>query len=94
MAAQEAANGRIELGAARALETALLASAAMDGGAQPASSERRPGRPQRTSGDRAWAAPSGAVEHRLETCATGGRQAQVTNLCYWERTRFQTACEA
>jgi len=27
--------------------------------------------------------------HRLEACATGVRQAQVTNLCYRERTRFR-----
>ncbi len=38
-------------GAARAREPALLASAAMDGEAKSASSERRPGRPQRASGD-------------------------------------------
>ena len=38
-------------------EPALLTSAAMDGGAQAASSERRAGCPKRTSGDGAWAAP-------------------------------------
>jgi hypothetical protein len=38
-------------------EPALLTSGAMDGGAQAASRERRPGRPERTSGDGAWAIP-------------------------------------
>jgi len=37
-------------GVARAVEPALLASGAMDGGAQPASRERRAGCPKRTSG--------------------------------------------
>jgi len=39
-------------------EPALLTSAAMDGGAQAASRERRPGGPERTSGDGAWAVPT------------------------------------
>ena len=39
-------------------EPAWLTSAAMDGGAQAASSERSPGWAQRTSGDGAWAAPT------------------------------------
>ena len=44
-------------------EPALLASEAMDGEAQPAWSERRPGWPQRTSGDGAWVTPN-----RRERC--------------------------
>ena len=54
-------------------EPALLTSEAMDGEAQAASRERRPGGPQRTSGDGAWAAPSlvpTGKAHRLKTCAT------------------------
>ena len=39
-------------------EPAWLTSGAMDAGAQAASRERRPGRPQRTSGDGAWAPPT------------------------------------
>jgi len=38
-------------------ELALLTIAAMDGEAQAASRERRPGGPERTSGDGAWALP-------------------------------------
>ena len=41
-------------------EPALLTSKAMDGEAKSASSERRPGWPQRTSGDGAWATPTHA----------------------------------
>ena len=39
-------------------EPALLTSAALDGEAQSASRERRPGWPERTSGDGAWVAPT------------------------------------
>lgn len=38
-------------------DLALLTSAAMDGEAQAASKERRPGGPEQKSGDRAWALP-------------------------------------
>ncbi len=38
-------------------EPALLTSAAIDGEAQAASRERRPGGPERKSGDGAWALP-------------------------------------
>ena len=41
-------------------EPALLTSAAIDGDAQAASRERRPGGPERTSGDGAWALPERA----------------------------------
>jgi hypothetical protein len=39
-------------------EPALPTSGAMDGEAQSASSDRRPGWPQGVSGDGAWAAPT------------------------------------
>ena len=50
-----------------------------DGGAQPAPSERSPGWAKRTTGDGAWAVPSGANKngHRLMRAS-----AQVENLCY------------
>ncbi len=47
------------------MEPALLASEAMDGEAQPAASERRPGRPQRTSGEMARTTPSPTMEPAL-----------------------------
>jgi hypothetical protein len=43
-------------------EPAWLTSGGMDAEAQAASSERRPGRPQRASGDGARAAPPGATD--------------------------------
>ncbi len=49
-------------GVAPAVETALLASGAMDGGAQPASSERRPGWPKRKSGETVGATPRAAPD--------------------------------
>ena len=54
-------------------ETALLTSAAMDGEVKSASSERRPGGPQRASGDGAWAGPGNCEG-----------EPQVENLCYRE----------
>ena len=47
-------------------EPALLTSAAMDGEAQAASRERRPGGPERTSGDGARATPVSANLARLK----------------------------
>jgi len=53
-------------------EPGSAASVAMDGEAQPACRERRPGWPQRTSGDGAWATPTHArrryqMHDRLKT---------------------------
>ena len=64
-------------------EPALLASAGMDAGAQPASRERSPGWAERASGDGAWAVPKRAVE-----------QSQVENLCYELRTGCQPVLRA
>jgi len=53
-------------GAAHALERAMGASAARDGEAKRTCREPRPGWPRRTSGERAWAAPSGWGELRKD----------------------------
>ena len=49
---------RMQRGAARALEPGYGSKRSQDGEAQRTCSESRPGGPRRTSGDRAWAAPS------------------------------------
>ncbi len=57
-----------QLGVAPTGEPALLASGGMDAGVQPASSERRAGCPQRTSGDTAGAIPSGPSRLAVAFC--------------------------